>query len=111
MAGGGVLKDVLTSARSKNAGPFSVSFDLFFPDLATFEQVRDANVLDPAVIGRIYNLPAEKVQVHHFPPALAVKISIPRVTPGGSPDDTDVAGGQQFAPLLDLPLPAGVGGS
>ena len=26
-----VLKDVLTSARSKNAGPFSVSFDLFFP--------------------------------------------------------------------------------
>ena len=40
----GVLKDVLTSARSKNAGPFSVSFDLFFPDLATFEMVRDNNV-------------------------------------------------------------------
>jgi hypothetical protein len=101
-----VLKDVLTSARSKNAGPFSVSFDLFFPDLATFELVRDANVLDPEVIGPMYNLPAEKVKVHHFQPALAVKISVPRATPGGSPDDTDVAGGQQFAPLLDLPLPA-----
>ena len=37
-------------------------------------------------------------------PALAIKVSIPRLLPGGSPGDTDVAGGQQFVPLLSIPL-------
>ena len=104
MAGPRTVREVLTSARSKNAGPFSVSFDLFFPDLATFEMVRDNNVFDPEVVGAIYRLPPHQVKVHHFAPALAVKIAVPRATPGGSPDDTDVAGGQQFAPLLELLL-------
>lgn len=100
------LRDVVTSARSKNAGPFSVTIDLFLPDLATFEKVRASGVLSPETVGDLYRVPADQVKVHHFQPALAVKISMPRATPGGSPDDIDVAGGQQFAPLLHLGLPA-----
>ena len=96
------LQQLLTSARSKNAGPFAVSFDLFFPDVATFEKVRQLGVLRPEVIADLYGLPVSQVQTHYFEPALAVKISVPRPTPGGSPDDRDVAGGQQFAPLLEL---------
>ena len=34
------LQDVLSSIRSKNAGPFTVTFDLFFADWETFLKSR-----------------------------------------------------------------------
>jgi len=98
------LHDAVISVRSKNAGPFTVTFDLFFPDRETFEALRARDVLTPAVVARLYGLEDREVRVFFFEPALAVKISIPRLVPGGSPGDTDVAGGQQFVPLLSIPL-------
>jgi len=55
-------------------------------------------------VGALYSIPASDVRIFPFKPALAIKVSIPRLLPGGSPGDTDVAGGQQFVPLLSLPL-------
>jgi hypothetical protein len=104
------LQDVLVSARSKNAGPFSVTIDLFFPDAATFHDVCERKVLDRDVVGRLYSLPPEQVQIFEFEPALAIKVSMPRLVPGGSPGDVDVAGGQQFVPLLSVPLGGRPGG-
>jgi hypothetical protein len=96
------LRDVLSSVRSKNAGPFSLTFDLFFPDRETFDEVVRLGVITPEAVGACYRLAPEQVGVFPFPPALAIKVSIPRTIPGGDPADRDVAGGQQFAPLLDL---------
>jgi hypothetical protein len=98
------LQDVLVSARSKNAGPFAVTIDLFFPDAATFHDICDRKVLGPDLVGELYGLPPDDVKIFEFEPALAIKISLPRLVPGGSPGDVDVAGGQQFAPLLDVPI-------
>ncbi len=104
MAAPARLQDKVNSVRSKNAGPFTVTFDLFFPDEATFREVCDSKALTPEVVGRLYDLEPSKVRIFEFPPALAVKISVPRLVPGGAPGDTDVAGGQQFAPLLDISI-------
>jgi hypothetical protein len=104
------LQDVLVSARSKNAGPFTVTIDLFFPDAATFHDVCDRQVIDAELVGDLYGLPPDQVKIFEFEPALAIKVSLPRLVPGGAPGDVDVAGGQQFAPLLGVPLsgrPAG----
>lgn len=98
------IRDALVSVRSKNAGPFTVTFDLFFPDLATFEDVKTRNVITPAVVGTLYSLDPSDVKVHWFEPALAVKVAVPRLVPGGAPGDTDVAGGQQYVPLLSIAL-------
>ena len=98
------IRDVLVSVRSKNAGPFTVSFDLFFPDAETFHDVQQRGVITPEVVGGLYGLAPDDVKVHWFEPALAVKVAVPRLVPGGAPGDTDVAGGQQYAPLLSLPL-------
>ena len=100
----GTVRDKVVSVRSKNAGPFTVTFDLFFPDAATFAEVCASKVLNPDTVGRLYNLEAAQVRIFEFEPALAIKISVPRLLPGGAPGDSDVAGGQQFAPLLDIPL-------
>ena len=39
------LHDALASVRSKNAGPFTVTFDLFFKDRETFFDVVGQKVL------------------------------------------------------------------
>jgi hypothetical protein len=98
------LHDALSSIRSKNAGPFTVTFDLFFKDRDTFFDVVGQKVLTKEVVGALYALEPDQVRIFEFEPALAIKVSVPRLVPGGSPGDSDVAGGQQFVPLLAIPL-------
>ena len=98
------LRDVCRHVRSKNAGPFWVTIDLFFKDADSFAAVCQRQVINPELVGRLYALPAEQVKVFEFEPALAIKVSFPRLVAGGSPGDVDVAGGQQFVPLLDVEI-------
>ena len=98
------LRDAVNSVRSKNAGPFTVTFDLFFPDRETFKDICDRKVVTKELVGELYSLEPDKVKIFEFEPALAIKVSIPRLLPGGAPGDTDVAGGQQFVPLLSIPI-------
>jgi hypothetical protein len=98
------LHDALSSVRSKNAGPFTVTFDLFFKDRETYLDVVGQKVLTKEVVGALYDLEPDQVRIFEFEPALAIKVSVPRLVPGGSPGDSDVAGGQQFVPLLAIAL-------
>lgn len=99
------LRDVATFIRSKNAGPFVITIDVFFADDEQARRVLDAGVLGAEVVAGLYGVPATEVVVLHMPPAAAVKISLPRPLPAGDVGDRDVAGGQQFVPLLDLEVP------
>jgi hypothetical protein len=88
--------------RSKNAGPFELTFDVIFKDRAGYEKVRDAGLISTAWVARAYRLPAEQVAVINYDAANAIKITIPRASISGDIDDSDVYGGQQHAPLVDL---------
>jgi hypothetical protein len=61
-------------------------------------------VITPETVAALYGIDAKDVGVHEFKPALAIKVAIPRLVPGGAPGDSDVAGGQQFVPLLAITL-------
>jgi hypothetical protein len=98
------IQDLLSSARSKNAGPFSVTIDLFFADADAFADVCRRKVIHPELVAELYGLTPAEVKIFEFEPALAIKVSIPRLVAGGAPGDYDVAGGQQFVPLLDIPI-------
>jgi len=67
--------------------------------------VVSSGVITPALVAGRYGLDEGDVRVFEFEPALAVKISMPREVPGGDPADTDVSGGQQFVPMLDVEIP------
>jgi hypothetical protein len=88
--------------RSKNAGPFTLTIDVMFDNLAAYERVRDSGVLRPEVVARIYGLPLEHVRFFEDEPALAFKISFPRPITSGSAGDTDVYGGQFHSLLVEL---------
>ena len=99
------LWEVAKLIRSKNSGPFELTFDVIFKDRATYEKVRDAGVINALWFARTYKLSPEKVLVIAYDAASAIKITIPRPVISGDIDDTDVFGGQQYGPLVDLEVP------
>ena len=99
------LGELARLIRSKNAGPFELTFDIMFDDPATFERVKKSKALNREMIARIYRLPVEKVKFFEVPEALAFKASIPRPRFQGDVLDSDSHGGQQYAPLIDIMIP------
>ena len=99
------LWEVAKLIRSKNAGPFELTFDVIFKDRGTYERVRDAKLLNAEWFARTYRLTPEVVSVINYDAAIAIKITIPRPVISGDIDDTDVFGGQQYGPLVDLEVP------
>jgi len=98
------LDDVVRSfrlIRSKNAGPFSITIDLFFEDRATYRALRSLPEFSAASIAELYGVGVDAVAIHDVPSIDALKISLPRRIPGGTPGDTDVTGGQQYGPLVE----------
>ena len=99
------LWQVAKLIRSKNAGPFELTFDVIFKDRATHEKVRDAKVIHANWFARTYKVAAEVVSVIEYDAANAIKVTIPRPVISGDVDGTDVFGGQQYGPLVDLDVP------
>jgi hypothetical protein len=83
-----------------------LTIDLFFTGPADCRRVIDAEVLTPNKIAAIYKVSPATVQIIYVAPANALKVSLPRPRAAGEVGDCDVAGGQQFSPLMDLVVPA-----
>jgi hypothetical protein len=99
------LQDLATEVRSKNAGPFWVTIELFLRDAAAYAVAADPAYLNEEVIARLYGVPAGGVQLFHLPSLNVVKISFPRPVAQGSLRDRDIHAGQHHVPLAVLPLP------
>jgi len=102
------LSEIAKTIRSKNAGVDKVTYDVIFPDRVAYDQVRESGVLSRDAVCRIFGIGASEITDHvEFDPALAIKFTIYRRLPSGSPGDGDIFGSQQYGPLLDLELPRG----
>ena len=91
--------------RSKNSGPFELTFDVIFKDREGYEKVRDAKLINAEWFARTFRLTPEVVSIINYDAANAIKITIPRPAISGDVDDTDVFGGQQHGPLVDIEVP------
>jgi hypothetical protein len=100
------LRELASTIRSKNAGVDHISFDVIFRERANYERVRDAEVLTRESVASLLGVAPERV-THFvvFEPANAIKFTIRRDRPSGSPGETDVFGSQQYAPLFELTIP------
>ena len=72
------LSEVTKLVRSKNAGPFVLTFDIMFDDPETYQRVRDSRVINKGLVARLYGQPEEEVLLFDCDNALAIKFSIPR---------------------------------
>lgn len=99
------LGELSNLIRSKNAGPFWVTFDILLPDAQTFDRVVRSAALSPALFASLYGVSKEDVIFTNLPAANAIKISFPRPRVQGDPGESDMYAGQQYAPLLDIEIP------
>ena len=88
--------------RSKNAGPFELTFDIMFKDRSGYDLVLKSDVLSPESIAKIYSVKLQDVRLFNIEQILTVKFSIPRRVFSGDVGDTDVYGGQFHGPLVRL---------
>ncbi len=100
------LSELAKTVRSKNAGVDKITFDIIFRDRETYEAVRRSRVLTRETVARLYGIPDARISDFvEFDPAFAIKFTIYRDRPSGSPGDPDIFGAQQYAPLLDIVVP------
>lgn len=99
-------KNILEAAkviRSKNAGPFELTFDIMFKNKEYFEMFKSKELINARLIADLYRIDIKDIlTLIWFAPANAVKITIKRPMPSGAPGETDIYGAQQHAPLLAI---------
>jgi hypothetical protein len=98
------LGDVASHVRSKVAGPFWVTIDIFFEDHETYARWYDNPSLRPGSIAKVYEVAPESVSIYPVEKLNMVKISYPRAHSQGGVLERDLHSGQQFAYLLDVEM-------
>jgi hypothetical protein len=98
------LAETARLIRSKNAGPFSLTFDVMFDEAHEYESARDSGAFTAAKMAALFSRPVSDVDVYFCEHARAIKISMPRPVSQGDLEDSDGHGGQQYAPLMDIEI-------
>ncbi len=99
------LREIARVIRSKNSSPMKLTLDIILKDQATYDEVKQRNLINKAVIAKAYHLEESQIEkVIYFDPAISIKIGLARQVRSGSPGDTDVYGAQQHGPLLGINL-------
>jgi len=91
------LKDMVHKIRSKNAGPFWVSVDVFCGSAAAFNTVQPA--LKTETVARVFNIPVADIKRFDIASLHTIKFSFPRAIAQGARLDRDMHGAQ-FSHLL-----------
>lgn len=100
------LTELARVIRSKNAGPFELTFDIIFNDAESYERAKQSGIFSPGLFAELYRVPVEKVlNFCFFDQAHAIKATIARSISSGTAGDSDVFGAQQHAPLLGIEVP------
>jgi len=97
------LKDVADIIRSKNAGPYILTFDIIFADPNVYRKVKREKTIDRELIKKLYHVSDKEIlDIIYFDVALAIKFNLKRPIYSGSFGDRDIYGAQQHSPLLEV---------
>lgn len=101
-----MLKDLAKIIRSKNSGPFEMTFDIIFKNNDDFKKTVKSGIINKGLISDKYNITEDKIiTLESYEPANAIKITLPRSKEQGSVGEIDMHAAQQHAPLLTIEIP------
>lgn len=96
------LSDRAQKVRSKNAGPFWLTIDIFCDSAPNFDALcRD---LQTAQVAALFAVPEGDIKRFDIPSLNVIKLSLPRPYVQGSVADRDLHGASWGALLADLEL-------
>ncbi|GBD61343.1 putative uncharacterized protein [Tetragenococcus halophilus subsp. halophilus] len=100
------LQDYARVIRSKNSGPFELTFDILFANLEDYEYFVSSKVLTKESFAKLYQIDVNDIiAFEQIKAARGIKITTPRPWPQGSVGESDMHGSQQYANLLALEIP------
>ena len=91
------LGDIASKVRSKNAGPFWLTIDIFCGTPEVFAQV--SRGLDNAALARLFKTSPDKLKRFEIESLCAIKVSLPRPAVQGTAADRDMHGAS-FAQIV-----------
>jgi len=94
------LKDIAQKLRSKNAGPFWLTVDIFCGTPEAFAQVRDG--LDTGAVAARFRVAAADLKRFDMAELNVVKFSLPRPQVQGTGADRDMHGASFAQVLADM---------
>lgn len=101
------LHEIADIVRSKNAGPYRITFDILFTDRGRYEAVRDSGAITPESVAAAYGIDLSQISsFFKIDGAMAIKITIIRPRAQGAAGDGDMYGCQQHVPLMNIVVPA-----
>jgi hypothetical protein len=99
------ILELVSILRSKNAGPLYLGFDLIFKDEKGYTLGK--KYITKQMIADLYHIPLDRVaDLIPYDPGRGIKVTIVRSAISGDPEDMDVYGCQQHAPLLRMEIPS-----
>ncbi|ETS87268.1 hypothetical protein PFICI_01096 [Pestalotiopsis fici W106-1] len=104
------LGDLASVLRSKNAGPYEITFDVIFESEDIYARVKSSGMLSQESVAAAFGLQVDQIiWCGFFDVALAFKFTIPRIRGGravaaGGFMENDVHGSQQYLPLFNMEL-------
>lgn len=95
------LFDIADVIRSKNSGPYELTFDIIFKDFDIYKKIVNADIINKKMFANLYHIKESDILgIINFDPAKAMKITITRPICSGDLGERDVYGAQQHYPLL-----------
>ena len=96
------LGKVVQKVRSKNAGPFWLTVDIFCGAPQAYAQVVEG--LSSDAVAKSFGINSQDIKRFDIPDLYVVKFSLPRPHVQGSIHDPDMHGASWAALLAELPL-------
>lgn len=93
------LGDIVQKMRSKNAGPFWLTIDIFCGTTEAYAQVTDR--FGPDRVAAVFEVAVEEIKYFALPDLKVVKFSLPRPAVQGSIEDRDMHGASWAALLAE----------
>ncbi len=97
------LYEVAKVIRTKNAGPFKLTIDVFLKDVESYAKVKDK--LSRELVAKLYNVSEDLIEgIYFVDTILGVKITMIKEIPSDDLRTSDVYGAQQHGPLINLDI-------
>ena len=94
--------EVAKKVRSKNAGPFWLTIDVFCDDAGSFRQIAEG--LSTERVARALQVDASDIKRFDIEALNVIKISLPRPTIQGNIDDRDMHGAAWASVIAELEI-------
>ena len=96
------LRNIAQKVRSKNAGPFWVTIDIFCGSPEAYDRIREG--LHTDAVATLFDTPAQLLKRFDITSLNVIKISVPRPTVQGTAADRDMHGAGWAALLAEMDI-------